>query len=322
MDFNTLKSVVDSDFEAVNQLITDELKSKAPLVGEISRYIIESGGKRLRPLVTLLSAKACGYTGNQHLEIAAIIEFLHTATLLHDDVVDESPLRRGQPSAHQIWGNSASILVGDFLISRAFQLIVRTGNLKILHILGDATNLIAEGEVLQLMNCKNPNTQETDYLKVIEQKTAKMFEAAAQCGGVIAQCDAIQEQALSSYASQLGFAFQLIDDWLDYQGTADHMGKPAGTDLAEGKPTLPIIYAIQHGNTDQKTQLQNVIRQGGSDQLALVQSILINTGALEYTLATALERKQRAILALAPLVDSPYKTALIQLAELAVQRNY
>lgn len=322
MDFKAIYSVVDADFKAVNDLIVRQMHTQVPFIEQVGRYIIDSGGKRLRPLVCLLAARALGYQGHHHLTMAAVVEFLHTATLLHDDVVDASNLRRGRATVNAVWGNAPSVLVGDFLISRAFQMIVGVGNMKILQIISDATNLIAEGEVLQLVNCRNPETSEDSYFRVIHYKTAKMFEAAAQSGAVLAGPSEAQELALANYAASVGSAFQLVDDVLDYTGNAETMGKNVGDDLAEGKPTLPLIHAIRHAAPNKAQVIKDAIRNGGLDHLEEIVQTVQECGALEYTLRRAREKVQDAKDQLIVLPDSHYKEALLALADLAIQRDH
>src|SRR5690606_25993941 len=253
---------VKDEFEAVNQRILTELHSEVPLVENIGHYLIDAGGKRLRPLLVLLSAKACGYSGDRHVTLAAIIEFIHTATLLHDDVVDTSDLRRGRLTANARWGNAPSVLVGDFLYSRAFQMMVALGNMEIMHILADTTNAISEGEVQQLVNAGNDQTSEQDYLQVIDKKTAKLFEAAALCGAVIAASSPRIASAMASYGHHIGMAFQLVDDALDYSSSSEELGKNIGDDLAEGKPTLPLIHVLAEGNKEQARLVREAIKNG------------------------------------------------------------
>lgn len=324
MDFKSIYSVVADDFEAVNRFIAEHLDSSVPLVREVGEYIVSSGGKRLRPLVSVLSARACGYHGDRHVDVAAIIEFLHTATLLHDDVVDESSLRRGRPTVNAVWGNAASVLVGDFLISRAFQLVVAVGNPHLLNILADSTNIISEGEVLQLLNCRDPNTDEERYMRVIHHKTAKMFESAAETGSVLGEAgdNLALRQAMAAYGRHLGIAFQLIDDVLDYVGDADELGKNVGDDLAEGKPTLPLIYTIREGSAEQAAMIKDAIRTGGLDNLQSIIDTVKQSGGLEYTINKAREHTQLAIESLAPVPASAYKEALTNLAKEAVSRNF
>ena len=321
MDFKTISGVVQSDFEAVNDLILKQLYTKVPLVDQVAKYIVSSGGKRLRPLVSLLSARACGYEGDKHINVAAVVEFLHTSTLLHDDVVDESHLRRGRATVNAVWGNAPSVLVGDFLISRSFQMIVAVQNMRIMEILSDATNVIAEGEVLQLVNCNDPDTSEASYMEVIHHKTAKMFEAAAQSGAVLAKQPAEIEQALASYAIHLGSAFQIIDDLLDYSGDAQEMGKNVGDDLAEGKPTLPLIYAIKEAPEAESAIVREAIKTGGIDKLEEITQIVKNVGALEYTKNMAIKESEKAIEALSVVPDNIYKESMIHLAKLSVDRT-
>ncbi|MBL4866770.1 MAG: octaprenyl diphosphate synthase [Pseudomonadales bacterium] len=321
MDFKTISATVADDFEQVNRLIVKKLHSNVPLVDKVGGYIINSGGKRLRPLISLLSARACGYEGDKHIQIAAVVEFLHTATLLHDDVVDESNLRRGKATANAVWGNAPSVLVGDFLISRSFQMVVAIKNIRIMEILSDATNLIAEGEVLQLVNCNDPTTTEEAYMEVIHHKTAKMFEAAAQSGAVLAKRPEVEELALAEYAIHLGSAFQLVDDVLDYTGNADEMGKNVGDDLAEGKPTLPLIYAIKHGSEEQSLMISNAIKTGGLDHLNEISAVVKETGALDYTMERATAEANQAISALKCIPESIYKEALVNLAKSSISRR-
>ncbi|MCP5019072.1 MAG: octaprenyl diphosphate synthase [Ketobacter sp.] len=322
MDFKAISAAVETDFQQVNDFIFKQLHTHVPLIKEIGNYIIDSGGKRLRPLVCLLSARALGYEGHKHVKIAAVVEFLHTATLLHDDVVDESSLRRGKASANEVWGNAPSVLVGDFLISRSFQMVVNVGNMRVLQILSDATNLIAEGEVLQLINCKNPDTNEAQYMEVIRYKTAKMFEASAQSGAVLAQPGEALELAFARYADHLGLAFQLIDDVLDYTGSAEEMGKNVGDDLAEGKPTLPLIYALQHASPADQDMIRTAIRTGGLDKIDAITQAVRNCGAIDYTIERANEQSRLAKEALGEVKDSVYKEALLALSDLAVARNH
>ena len=327
MNFKEISAVVEEDFEAVNQLIIQQIHTRVPLVEEVGKYIIQSGGKRLRPLISLLSARAAGYEGKEHIDIAAVVEFLHTATLLHDDVVDKSDLRRGKATVNSVWGNAPSVLVGDFLISRAFQMVVSLGNLRVLGIISDATNLIAEGEVLQLINCRDPDTTEERYMEVIHYKTAKMFEAAAEAGSVLAQPaknmdGSGMEGNFARYADHLGRAFQLIDDVLDYTGNADEMGKNVGDDLAEGKPTLPLIEAMKRGSPEESALIKQAIKNGGLDQLEAITAAVQNSGALDYTLKAAHHQSDMAKEALSGVPDSIYKDALVALADLAVNRDH
>ena len=322
IDFNAIKQLSSLEAKAVDQLIIDELRSDVILINEIGRYIISNGGKRLRPMLLLLAAKALGGVSDNHLILAAVIEFIHTATLLHDDVVDESELRRGNQTANAVWGNAASVLVGDYLYSSAFEMMVRTDNMRVMGILSKTTTAIAEGEVLQLLNCNNPQTTEAKYLEVIARKTAILFSAATQLAAVISNASDEIETALASYGQHLGIAFQLIDDALDYQATAEELGKNLGDDLAEGKPTLPLIYAIEHGTSEEAGIIIDAIKNGRRDAFNAVYEIITRTKAIEYTTDRADEEAQRAIDALNVLPKSEYKEALILLAKFAVQRNY
>lgn len=316
-----LHAVVADDFAAVNRTIIEQLTSKVPLVETIGQYIIESGGKRLRPLLALLAARALNYTGEKHIPLATLIEFMHTSTLLHDDVVDESHMRRGKKTANDAWGNAPSVLVGDFLYARSFQMMVDVGSMRIMAILSGATCIIAEGEVLQLTNIGNPSISEADYFETILGKTAMLFEAASHSGAVLAQATPEQEHALQYYGRYLGLAFQLIDDLLDYQGDADAMGKNVGDDLAEGKPTLPLIHAMEQGTPEQAKLIRQVIRQGGLEQLDAVLEIVHATGALDYTRQRAEEMADKALEQLNTLPPSTYRDSMAQLARLAVDRK-
>jgi octaprenyl-diphosphate synthase len=322
IDFNAIKQLSSLEAKAVDQLIIDELRSDVILINEIGRYIISNGGKRLRPMLLLLAAKALGGVSDNHLILAAVIEFIHTATLLHDDVVDESELRRGNQTANAVWGNAASVLVGDYLYSSAFEMMVRTDNMRVMGILSKTTTAIAEGEVLQLLNCNNPQTTEAKYLEVIARKTAILFSAATQLAAVISNASDEIETALASYGQHLGIAFQLIDDALDYQASAEELGKNLGDDLAEGKPTLPLIYAIEHGTSEEADIIVDAIKNGRRDAFNAVYEIITRTKAIEYTTDRADEEAQKAIDALNVLPKSEYKEALILLAKFAVQRNY
>ncbi len=319
--FEGIRALVLDDMNAVNLIIKDRLASEVVLVNQLGQYIISSGGKRLRPLLTLLCAGAVGYKKQDHINLAAIIEFIHTATLLHDDVVDASELRRGKKTANSVWGNEASVLVGDFLYSRAFQMMVEIKNLKIMSILAETTNTIAEGEVMQLLNCNDANTTEESYLKVIYSKTAKLFEAAAQLSAVVNESSSEEENAMAAYGRYLGTSFQLIDDVLDYSASAEEMGKNVGDDLAEGKPTLPLIFAMRKGTPKQVKIIRQSIEQGGLENIETVMSAITSTGALEYTTDLAWQEAQKAIDALSIIPESPYKQALISLAEFSVIRN-
>jgi len=321
MQATDLYHSVKEDFSAVDAAIVEHLSSKVPLVEKIGQYIIESGGKRLRPLLVLLSARACGYQDNQHITLAAVVEFIHTATLLHDDVVDTSDLRRGKPTANNKWGNSSSVLVGDFLYSRAFQMLVTIGQVDVMGTLSNATNVIAEGEVLQLLNAKNPDVSEADYLQVILGKTAMLFEAASHTGAQLAKANQEQADALRRYGRHLGIAFQLIDDLMDYTGDKETMGKNVGDDLAEGKPTLPLIHAMNHATDAERKLIRKAIRQGSCRQINEIQAILVRCGSLDYTRARASKETQDALDCLNLVSDSVFKTSLAHLCTLALARQ-
>jgi octaprenyl-diphosphate synthase len=319
--FDAVINLAREDMAAVDRLISASLESDVALVSQVSHYIVASGGKRLRPLIVLLAARAFGYEGEQHVRAAAIIEFIHTATLLHDDVVDSSSRRRGKDSANTVFGNQASVLVGDFLYSRAFQMMVDIGRMRVMQILADATNTIAAGEVLQLMNVHDPDTTEDSYRQVIYRKTARLFEAGAQIAAVLAERSGEDEAAMIEYGRNLGMAFQLVDDALDFDASPDELGKNLGDDLAEGKATLPLIYAMQHGQAAEREVIRNAILEGGLDDLERIQAIIESTRALQYTAARAQEAADVAIGALSDIPDSDYKQALIALAEFSVRRR-
>ncbi|MGL5046612.1 MAG: octaprenyl diphosphate synthase [Shewanella sp.] len=323
MDLNAIRQLADTDMQAVNQLIYKQLESDVALINQLGFYIINGGGKRLRPLLSVLAARAVSYEGEAHLKLAAIIEFIHTASLLHDDVVDESTLRRGRETANALFGNSASVLVGDFLYTRSFQMMTELDNMKVLRVLADTTNVLAEGEVLQLMNCNDPDTTEESYMRVIYCKTAKLFEAATRLAGVLAGVTPEQELALGNYGKYLGTAFQLTDDLLDYTADSDELGKNIGDDLAEGKPTLPLIYAITHGTDEEKQLIRQAIEQGdGAQAIDKIVAALHHCGALNYTQQKAIQESEKAIAALSVLPDSDYKRALVTLAKISVDRNH
>jgi octaprenyl-diphosphate synthase len=323
MNIKNIQALAQQDMTAVNDLIFSKLHSDVALINQLGVYIVNGGGKRMRPLLTVLAAKAIGYKGEEHLQLAAIVEFIHTSTLLHDDVVDESNMRRGRETANAMFGNSASVLVGDFLYSRSFQMMSELSNLKIMDILSDATNIIAEGEVLQLMNCNDPDTTEDSYMKVIYCKTAKLFEAATRLAAVIAKQDDVTELAMLNYGKHLGTAFQLVDDIMDYTADAQEMGKNVGDDLAEGKPTLPLLYAMKHANEQQSLMIRNAIEHGGGmDNLDDILAAMKQTGALVYTQKKAEEEADKAISAIAILPESEYKQALISLAHIAANRTH
>ena len=305
----------------VDAVIARRLDSAVPLVGDVCRYIITAGGKRLRPALLLLVCGALEYKGEQRFNLAAVVEFIHTATLLHDDVVDESTLRRGRATANESFGNPASVLVGDFLYSRAFQMMVSAGQMRIMEILADATNVIAEGEVLQLMNMHDATLAEADYLRVIRSKTAKLFEASARLGAVLAGADARVEEACATYGQALGTAFQVIDDVLDYDGNADEMGKNLGDDLREGKATLPLIAAMQRGTRDEAATIRHAIESGGAGELEKIVAIVRNTGALEVTREAAASEAARAIAAAHHLPANAYSGGLLQLAAQLLSRR-
>jgi octaprenyl-diphosphate synthase len=315
---------VEGDFSAVNRLIIDQLHSKVDLVENIGHYLVEAGGKRLRPLLVLLTANALGYPakGQHHLDLAAIIEFIHTATLLHDDVVDISSMRRGRLTANAKWGNAPSVLVGDFLYSRAFQMMVRIGNMEVMQILSDTTNTISEGEVQQLVNAKDPSVSEENYLEVIYKKTGALFEASCEVGAVLSAATDEQRQALKLYGYHLGLAFQLVDDALDYEGDAEALGKNVGDDLAEGKPTLPLIYAMREGTTEQADLIASAIREGGVHQLDAIVEIVNSTGALKYTADSARQQADLAIAQLQHLPDNRFTEAMMELAKFSIGRNH
>lgn len=322
MDFNAIRQLADADMQAVNALIQRRLHSEVVLINQLSHYIIGSGGKRLRPLLALLVARACGYQGDKHIDVAAIVEFIHTATLLHDDVVDESAMRRGKETANHVWGNQAAVLVGDFLYSRAFEMMVTVGSMRVMEILSTTTNTIAEGEVLQLLNCHDPDTTEARYMEVIHSKTAKLFEAACQLGAVLAGLDADKEQAMARFGMHLGTAFQLVDDVLDYTADAAAMGKNVGDDLAEGKPTLPLIIAMQRSDAATAAVLRTAVEQGGLDQIDTVLQAIHDTGAIAYTLERAKGETELAIASLQGLPASDYRQALESLAWFAINRQH
>lgn len=315
-------TVVEDEFTAVNQLILDSLSSHVPLVEEISEYLIDAGGKRLRPLLVLLSSKSAGYKGDQHIPLAAIIEFLHTAMLLHDDVVDASELRRGRKTVNATWGNPASVLVGDFLHSRAFEMMVEIGDLRVMEILSHATNTIAEGEVQQLTNIRNPDITEANYMQVISRKTAMLFEAAAHSAAVLSGATERDETALRQYGLHIGLAFQLVDDVLDYQGSTEDLGKNVGDDLAEGKMTLPLIIARARGNEAQAEFVKKAILNGGVENLEDMVSVVKDTGGLQYTQELALKQTQSALEAIEHLPSSEFKSALEDMAKFSTARSF
>ena len=322
MSIDEIYHLVAPDMEQVNNCIQARLHSEVALIDQIGAYIVNSGGKRLRPIIHLLATRAYGYQDNQHIDLAAIIEFIHTATLLHDDVVDGSQLRRGEATANNQWGNEASVLLGDFLYSRAFEMMVDANDMRIMDIMSHTTNTIAEGEVLQLLNCHDAETTESRYMDVVSRKTARLFQAAARIGAVLGQQDETIENALADYGLHLGVAFQLIDDVLDYSASPEDTGKNLGDDLAEGKPTLPLIHAIHKGTPSQANLIRKAIENGGHDNMQAVCAVIETTGAIPYTAQAAKKEADSAINALKPLPESAYKEALYALAEFSVSRTY
>ncbi len=318
----SLKTFTDADMLRVNQVISDNLASEVVLINQLSQHIILSGGKRLRPMIVILAAKACHYQGDDDALLAAVIEFIHTATLLHDDVVDDSDMRRGKEAASTIWGNEAAVLVGDYLYSRAFQLMVRAQSMKIMDLLANTTNTIAQGEVLQLLSIRDADTDEARYNEVIYAKTACLFEAAARIGSLLGGVETEQELALKAYGKHLGIAFQLVDDALDYSAKSEDLGKNVGDDLAEGKPTLPLIRALEVGNAEQKALIREAIETGQAEQLDTINQAINDSGALQYTIDQAHLEATRAKQSIDCLEDSPYRRALIFLADYAVARSY
>jgi octaprenyl-diphosphate synthase len=319
---DNLKQLLSADTAAVDQVIRARLHSEVLLVKQIGEYIVNSGGKRLRPALVLLSANSFGYQGKFHHDLAAVVEFIHTATLLHDDVVDESELRRGRATASALFGNAASVLVGDFLYSRSFQMMVEVGDMRVMQTMADATNVIAEGEVLQLLNCRDADVDTASYMRVIHCKTAKLFEAAMRLGAILGKASIDEEAAAAKYGMHLGTAFQLIDDVLDYSADESQTGKHLGDDLAEGKPTLPLIYAIQHGSVEQAAVVRQAIEQGDVGKFAEVLQIIHTSGALEFTRQQALREAELACAAIASLPDSIHKQCLLELADFAATREF
>jgi octaprenyl-diphosphate synthase len=319
---NSFQTQITSDMQAVDAVIRSSLHSEVPLINQVSEYIINSGGKRLRPALVLLSGQMFGTLNADHHQLAAIVEFIHTATLLHDDVVDESDMRRGKSTANHIFGNAASVLVGDFLYSRSFQMMVKLQKMRVMDILAEATNTISEGEVLQLLNVRRVDITENDYLRVIHFKTAKLFEAATRLGAVISQADVPQETAMAEYGMRLGTAFQLIDDVLDLSGKSEEIGKKLGNDLAEGKPTLPLLYAIQNGQPAEVALIKEAIHHGDLSKMPEVLTALESTGALQYVRALAKKEAELACAALASFSNTSQKEALSDLADFAVNRQY
>ncbi|MEJ2612359.1 MAG: polyprenyl synthetase family protein [Candidatus Thiodiazotropha sp.] len=322
MDITTIHQLIVDDMESVDKLIIRQLQSDVVLINQIGAYIVHSGGKRLRPILVLLAARAYGYTGERHINLAAVIEFIHTATLLHDDVVDGSELRRNRETANAVWGNEASVLVGDFLYSRAFEMMVEVGMMPVMDILSHATNRIAEGEVLQLLNVHNPDATESEYMEVIKRKTATLFEAGARLGGVIADVSQEQQQALADYGLHLGIAFQLVDDALDYSPNNHEIGKNIGDDLAEGKPTLPLIQAMKQVDKNQRQRLAKIIENGGLEEIDFVMQMIQTSDAISYTQQLAQQEAQQAKQALESLPNTPYREALASLADFSVARTH
>lgn len=320
VDFAAVRALVATDARRVDALIRERLSSEVVLVNQVAEHIV-AGGKRLRPIVVLLAAQAAGYRGNDHIAAAAIVEFIHTATLLHDDVVDESDRRRGRHTANTLFGNAASVLVGDFLYSRSFQLMVDMDRMPVMRLLADTTNAIAEGEVLQLMHLNNPDTGEADYLRVIERKTAILFAAAAELGALLAERPVREQSALRTYGHALGMAFQIADDMLDYDADEAALGKQLGDDLAEGKPTLPLIRALEIADDDEARDLRDIVTAGDRTQLDRVLAAIRRHGGLDYARMRAEAYAREAIEALAPLAPSPHRDALLYLADFAVARR-
>lgn len=322
MTLPAIYALITDDMQAVDAVIRERLYSDVPLVRQVAEYIIAGGGKRMRPALLLLASGAAAYAGRQHLELAAVVEFIHTATLLHDDVVDESALRRGRDTANAEFGNAASVLVGDFLYSRAFQMMVGVGSMRVMQVLADATNVIAEGEVLQLMNCHNADVDVDDYLRVVRYKTAKLFEAAARLGAILGNSPAEIETALANFGMHLGTAFQIVDDVLDYSGAEGEIGKHLGDDLAEGKPTLPLIHVMKTGQPTQSQLVRTALEQGGREFFPEIIRAVKATGALDAAMEVARSEADKARTALFALPDTQYREALIQLSDFAVARRF
>jgi len=321
--YQQIRSVVEADFKAVDKFIVDQLYSNVPLVENIGHYIVDAGGKRLRPLLVLLAAKTCKIDNQQHIALASVIEFIHTATLLHDDVVDMSSLRRGRPTVNEQWNNPSSVLVGDFIYSRAFQILVTLGSMKIMEIIADTTNRIAEGEVLQLISKNNPNPTEQNYMQVIQNKTAILFQAAGQCGAILSNASDEEELALTRFGMHMGTAFQLIDDVLDYAGDSESLGKNIGDDLAEGKPTLPLIYALEHGSAEQAELIKQALadEQLQDEKLNKVIKIVQECGALDYARKIAKSESDQALACLDVLPPSEYRDALTAMVNFSNTRS-
>lgn len=323
LSLEQILTLVKADMQAVDRAILAQINSEVVLINQLGHYIISGGGKRIRPLIAVLAANAVGYKGQEHITCAAFVEFIHTATLLHDDVVDESDMRRGCETANARFGNVASVLVGDFIYTRAFQMMASLCSLDVLQVMSDATNVIAEGEVQQLMNVNNPETTEANYMQVIYSKTARLFEAASQCSAIVSGADQATVIAMRDYGRYLGTAFQLVDDILDYSANAEQLGKNIGDDLAEGKPTLPLLHAMRSGNRQQAALIREAIEQGGKrEALDEILTIMAEHKSLDYTMERAKQEAQKAVDALAILPESEYKQALISLAYLSVDRSY
>ncbi|WP_296900773.1 polyprenyl synthetase family protein [Thiohalocapsa sp.] len=322
MDLSAIRAPVSDDLQAVDELILQRLQSDVVLINQIGHYIVGSGGKRLRPLLVLLAARACGYQGERHLETAAIVEFIHTATLLHDDVVDGSELRRNRDTANAVWGNEASVLVGDFLYSRAFEMMVDVGIMRVMDVLSHATNRIAEGEVLQLLNSHDPDTDEARYMEVIKRKTATLFEAGTRLGALLAEVPKTLEDRVADFGMHLGIAFQLVDDALDYDADSETIGKHIGDDLEEGKPTLPVIRAMVAGSEAQRSMLRKAIEEGGRERIDDVVAAIVDTDALKYTTELARRHAQSARESLDGLPETDAKHAMLATADFAVARTY
>ena len=322
MEFSSIRELIEDDLKATDALIIDRLSSDVVLINQVGHYIVNSGGKRLRPMVVLLAARALGYQGSAHIELAAIVEFIHTATLLHDDVVDESDQRRNRDTANAVWGNAASVLVGDFLYSRSFEMMVAVDSMRIMEVMSHATNRIAEGEVLQLLNCNDPDTDEKRYREVILRKTATLFEAGTRLGAIISNSDAGIEKALADYGRHLGMAFQMIDDALDYGSSGVDIGKNLGDDLAEGKPTLPLIRAIELSDPAIREMLRDVIEKGGTERIQAVLEAIESTDAIAYTARLAADEAAKARQALEALPASAFRSALAAVADFAVDRSF
>lgn len=322
LSIESIKELISAEFQAVNSLIKQHLRSHVPLIEEISDHIIQSGGKRLRPMIVLLVAKAFDYKGSDHIALAAVVEFIHTATLLHDDVVDNSSLRRGQQTANTIWGNATSVLVGDFLYSRTFEILTHLSNMPLMDLLAKTTNAIAEGEVLQLSRRNDPQADEAHYMQVIASKTARLFQAAAEVAALICKRSTEEQDALAAFGHHLGMAFQLIDDALDFTGDSEALGKNVGDDLAEGKPTLPLIHALQFSQNEHKQLIKDAILHGCTDNLDAILQAIQETKSLDYTIRKAQDEASLALAALKVLPDSIYKSALSQIVDFSVRRQF